>query len=164
MKNNFFFGDKNNKVPFPRNILSLLGYGMISAVVGLILTVLINISGLMELFPAYSEKYASVMHRYDILVAVLLFIVAAPVLEELFFRLFLFNIISKKTGAPVAALISSVLFGIYHMNVIQFIYALLMGLLFCFFYHRDHRFSVPVTMHMFANAAAYALSMLPFDI
>ncbi len=137
--------------------LKTIGYGVIAALVGLALNFLINISGLMEIFPVYAEKYSPVAESFNIYVGTLLFVIIAPLAEEAVFRLFLFNFLNKKTGLVPAVLISSLLFGIYHMNMIQCIYAFLMGVLFCLFYNRDHRFIVPVIMHAFANAAAWLL-------
>ena len=147
---------ENNKF---HTVMKTLGYGLISACLGLGLNVLINLSGLMRIFPAYTEKYAPAAASLNVYVGTVLFVIIAPLAEEAVFRLFLFNFLKKRTGPLWGALISSLIFGIYHMNMIQCIYAFLMGLLFCFFYNKDHRFTVPVVMHSFANAAAYFISV-----
>ncbi len=147
---------KKNKINL---ILKTLGYGLISAVTGLALNLLINLSGLMQIFPVYAEKYTPVINSFNVYFGTVLFVIVAPLAEEAFFRLFLFNFLRKKMGFAPAMIVSSLIFAVYHMNMIQGIYAFLMGLLFCFFYNKDHRFAVPVTMHAFANAAAYFISL-----
>ena len=139
------------------NVLRTIGYAAIAALSGLLLNIAINHSGLMELFPAYATDFEPVLERYDLYTGILIFVIIAPLAEEAVFRLFLFNFLEKKLGFMPSAVISSLVFGIYHMNVIQFIYAFLMGLLFAYFYHKDHRFAVPYIMHLSANAAVYLL-------
>lgn len=52
-----------------------------------------------------------------------------PILEELFFRGILYNSIARYHGTIYAIIFSSILFGISHMNLVQFISAVYMGLI-----------------------------------
>ena len=133
-------------------------YLITGAVCGLLFNLLILKSPLVDVFPAYREAFANKAHSVDIITAVLLYCIAAPILEELIFRVFLYNKIYSRTGLVPAAIISSVIFGVYHMNMIQGIYAFIMGMIFCFFYNRDHRIWVPVLMHSGANLAVWLFS------
>ena len=136
----------------------IIKYPVIGAVSGLLLNILILYSPLTDIFPAYKESFAGRIYSVDIMSGVLIYCIAAPILEELIFRVFLYNLIYRATGFTAAALASSAIFGIYHMNMIQGIYAFIMGMLFCFFYSRDHRIWVPVLMHTGANLAVWLLS------
>ena len=55
-------------------------------------------------------------------------VIAAPVVEEILFRGIVLRSMRKFTPAWAAILISSVLFGVYHLNIVQAAYATLMGI------------------------------------
>ena len=110
----------------------LAGYSLTGAVSGLFFNLVILHSPLVNIFPYYTEHFI--------------------------FRFFLYNRIYSQTGFAAAAVISSLIFGAYHMNMIQGIYAFIMGMIFCCFYYRDHRICVPCLMHSGANLAVWMLS------
>ena len=132
-------------------------YAGIGAAAGLLLNFIIMVSPLPRIFPAYGERFAGRLYSVDLMTGIFLYCLAAPVLEELIFRIGIYGFLYKKTGFVPAMIISSLLFAVYHMNMIQGIYAFIMGMLFCVFYHRDHRGYVPVVMHMGANLAAWLI-------
>lgn len=77
--------------------------------------------------------------------------VVAPISEELLFRQVIFRRI--KTIAPlwVAVTVSALLFGIYHGNLLQGIYAFIMGAVLALVYEWTGSFLAPVLFHMVAN-------------
>ena len=136
----------------------LAGYSLTGAVSGLFFNLVILHSPLVNIFPYYTEHFAEKTFAVDIISGILIYCIAAPVLEEFIFRFFLYNRIYSQTGFAAAAVISSLIFGAYHMNMIQGIYAFIMGMIFCCFYYRDHRICVPCLMHSGANLAVWMLS------
>ena len=141
-----------------RKTAGIMIYAGIGAVCGLLLNTLIMHSPLPDIFPAYTERYRGRLFSVDIITGVLLFCILAPVLEELIFRRLAYDLIYLRAGFLPAALISSLIFAACHMNMIQGIYAFIMGMLFCVLYHRDHRIAVPIAMHIGANLAVWLLS------
>ena len=57
----------------------------------------------------------------------------------------------------MAMLVTSLLFGLYHMNPIQGIYGFIMGLLMVYLYEYFGSFLWPVLVHMLANSIVYLL-------
>ena len=55
-------------------------------------------------------------------------VIAAPVVEEILFRGIVLRSIRKFSPVWASILISSVLFGVYHLNIVQAAYATLMAL------------------------------------
>lgn len=145
-----------------KEILNKKGYFVIYALVGAVSGVLLNTlilrSPLPELFPAYSESFSGRLFSTDIVTGIFLYCILSPVTEELLFRRLVYDLLYKSLGFPAAALISSLLFAAYHMNMIQGIYAFSMGMLICVLYHRDHRMGVPIAMHIGANLAVWLLA------
>ena len=137
--------------------LTLLIYIPIGAALGVLLNLLISATPLPDIFPYYNENAAPAFYSIQAWAAVLLFMVAAPVLEELLFRVFLFNLLRQKLGLMPASVLSSILFGIYHGNAVQMAYAFCMGMAFSLLYDHDHRIPVPIILHASANAAVYFL-------
>ena len=60
----------------------------------------------------------------------------------------------------IAAILSAVLFGVYHGNWVQAPYAIIIGLLAVFLYERYKSVVAPILFHMSANLMSVVLSML----
>jgi|GEM_PF-339040 len=73
-----------------------------------------------------------------------------PVCEELLFRRLLANRLSRYGQKP-AAIVSALLFGLYHANFGQFFYAFGLGILLAYAYFQTGHFWVPVLLHMLFN-------------
>lgn len=127
--------------------------------------------------PDYSE--------YSLLLKLLLLGIAAPIIEEILFRLFLFGILSltfnfllrkrfktKNIAADYvgsnyiptlsAAVISSALFGFYHMNLVQGIYAFIMGMLMCYVFDTGYWIFSSCLFHITANITILLLGECSF--
>ncbi len=133
----------------------LLKYLLIGAVCGTLLNTLIMKSPLPEIFPEYTERISPDLMKVNIIYGVFLYCLISPLLEELIFRRGLYDLLYMKTGFIPAAFISSLVFAIYHMNMIQGIYAFIMAMMICFMYRADHKLYVPICIHVGANLAVW---------
>ena len=133
-----------------RDILVLSITGAFAA---LFLQWIILHSPLPELFPAYDETVRENMFSVPLPFQVLLYGFLSPVYEELIFRLLLFvgAVRFLHMPLPVSALISSLIFGLYHGNMIQFCYASLFGLLLSYLTNRYKCVFAPIVSHSSAN-------------
>ena len=77
--------------------------------------------------------------------------ILAPVGEEFLFRGVIFGRLSKIMPWFVAALLSAILFALYHGNLPQGIYAFIMGLIFAFAMKKTDNMYVPMILHSAAN-------------
>ena len=86
---------------------------------------------IMPAFPELMEQYsADIEALIKSSVTLLLYVlILAPIIEEALFRYLIFNIIRKFLKDRWAIIIQAVLFGLYHGNIVQIIYAFLLGLL-----------------------------------
>jgi membrane protease YdiL (CAAX protease family) len=91
-------------------------------------------------------------------------IVVAPLVEEIFFRGFLYPGLREKYGWIPAALISAALFAAVHLQPIVMPPIFLLGLLFAYLYERTESIWPGVIMHFATNTlgllAAYMISRL----
>lgn len=78
-------------------------------------------------------------------------VISSPIAEEIFYRGVLHRGIRCLTGPWPAAAVSAALFGLFHMNVVQGIFAGLMGLLFSAVLEQTGRLAVSVLAHISVN-------------
>lgn len=88
-----------------------------------------------------------------------LVIVLAPIVEELFFRGFVFRALRGRLSFPVAALIDGAVFGAVHYTGSETLSILpvfvLLGIIFCWTVERTGSLYPAIAMHAFNNALAY---------
>ena len=77
--------------------------------------------------------------------------VLGPILEEIFFRGFMYSAIKKKTGIIGAILLSSFLFSILHTNVIGFLPIMVLGILLAILYEKTGSLIPSIMVHMIHN-------------
>lgn len=89
---------------------------------------------------------------------VLLFIticILAPIWEELFFRGIVMRRLLTKWHAPASLIVSSLIFGLFHINPVQIVYASILGLLLGYAYLRTENIIVPMILHAIANGTSF---------
>ena len=82
-------------------------------------------------------------------------VIAAPILEELIFRGIILNGLLKSYSPLKSIIISSLLFGLIHMNPGQFIGASLGGMLSGWVYFKTKKITLPIIIHMTNNSLAF---------
>ncbi len=112
---------------------------------------LIAFSGLEEAFEVYNTAADATFAQKPIAVLILTTVIAGPLAEELIFRFMIFGRIRFYMGRGWAIIISSVLFGLYHGNMIQFIYCTIFGMMLSLLYDKSGNIWLPVVVHMATN-------------
>lgn len=77
--------------------------------------------------------------------------IVAPVAEETVFRWMVYARLRDYLKMPYAVVISGLLFGIYHGNIVQFLYASLLGCLFAYLMEMTGSLYASVLLHIGAN-------------
>lgn len=86
-------------------------------------------------------------------------VICAPIVEELVFR----KLIVEHTvryGQGVAIVVSGVMFGLFHGNLNQFMYAALLGMFLAFLYVKTGNIKVTIGVHMVINFFGGVVSTL----
>lgn len=86
--------------------------------------------------------------------------ISAPILEELIFRKILFGSLYKKVNFFWAALISSLIFGVLHMDLTHILIYASMGFVFAYLYVKTKRIIVPMLVHMTLNTVTVLAQLL----
>jgi membrane protease YdiL (CAAX protease family) len=90
----------------------------------------------------------------------------APVVEELFFRGYVFRALAVRKGVFPAYVISAATFALFHLSSGSDLLPLtpiffVIGLLLCFAYRRTGNLLADITAHVLNNGALFALALLP---
>ena len=116
-------------------------------------------------FPEVFKDYEKLMEGVDINVLpawATLFIVAvwAPLAEEIVFRAMIFRTLRKGCALWPAAVLSGIAFGVYHMNLIQGVYASLLGILLAYIYEKTNSLLGVYLFHLSFNLMNYGISFI----
>lgn len=118
---------------------------------------LISITPLPYLFSGY-EEVNDALYGGGILLQILGAGILGCIVEELSLRAITYNRMKHYWGRKYAIIFSAAVFGIYHMNVVQAVYAFVLGLFFAWVYDRYDTLWAPIIAHMSANLFVLFLS------
>ncbi len=121
------------------------------------LNMLISISKISETYSGYSEL-AETIYQGNILFEIVGVAILPAMIEELIYRGVLYKGFRKYCRTFPAALLSALIFGAMHMNMVQFIYAGCLGILFALIYEKYQSLWAAVLMHMAANVMSILIS------
>lgn len=124
---------------------------------------IIDLTGFMYLFPSFietAEEIAAVFANAGLLVRIIVAVIAAPVVEEILCRGIVLNRLLLWMPKWVAMLVSSVLFGVIHLNIPQGLPAFVIGIVFSMLYLRYRNLWVPIIAHAAYNFANFAFYLV----
>ena len=111
---------------------------------------LIDMSGIINIFTRFKEV-ADSLYGGSIIFEFIAMVIIAPLLEEILFRGIIFARLREYMSVKVAIVISALIFGIIHGNVVQGIYAFIIGICLAYIYERYNTLLAAVLFHMSAN-------------
>jgi hypothetical protein len=100
-----------------------------------------------------------IMFDSNMILRVLYASFAAPIVEELIFRKLLLNKLRRYGDLP-AILISSIAFGLFHMNVAQMFYATALGIIFAYVAIRTNSIRYNILLHILINSMGVVIAPL----
>lgn len=121
------------------------------------LNLFLNLSGAVAASEAFQETSAS-QYSANLVIGLLCYGVITPAAEEILFRGVIYNHMKTFMKTGMAMLLSAFLFGFYHTNSVQGMYAFAMGCLMAYAYEYFGTFKAPLAMHVLANVLAYLLT------
>lgn len=138
------------ETPLKKKILNCALTFLIGALAGMALNQAITATGLMQISRGYQEVTAY-FYGGGIFFEALGLGILIPVAEELLYRGIVYGRLADWAGVPAAMAWSAVIFGGLHMNLVQFLYAALLGLLLSYVLELTHSLAASVCAHMGAN-------------
>lgn len=143
----------NKKAPW-KEYLYVIG---ISIPFSLGLNNILLLSNLAEYSEAYQET-SEILYSPSFPVQILCVGIIIPIMEEMIFRGLIYRRMRRNVSMVKAMIFTSLMFGLYHGNSVQFIYALLSGLLLSYMYEKYGSLKAPVLAHMLMNIVSCALT------
>lgn len=141
--------------PFLGAVACAFGIMISCNFVGLLLTTLIGIL----LRQPVQNQAADLLTGLNLTVSLVIVSIAAPIFEELIFRKMLVTR-TLRYGEGVAIFLSGLMFGLFHGNLNQFMYAFGLGLFLAFLYIRTGDIRVTIGLHMIVNFSSSVLGVL----
>ncbi len=113
-----------------------------------------------SLIQKYEEMY-SYIGEGNVIIEFIAVAICAPVVEEIVFRGLCYNSMRRALTPSSAAIISAVIFGIAHGNIISFVYTSILGLFMAYLYEKSSSLWVPMVLHFGFNAGSYVVQLMP---
>lgn len=104
------------------------------------------------------EEIAVEMFSADLWIQVLSIVILAGVVEELLFRGVIYKRLSSMMSTKKAMVASAFMFGVFHGNLVQFLYAFALGLVLAYLYEKFKSLYAPMLLHMVANGVSVYMS------
>ena len=141
-----------------KNVLSVFGIGS-----GFCILLTFLLSMLTSLFPEMFKNYTELMSNFEngnIILTVLYAVFIGPVSEEIIFRGAIFDRVYTAFPFWKANIIQAALFGIYHMNVVQGLYAFCLGMVLGLIVKATGSILCSIFTHIVFNGTSYLLPVL----
>ena len=121
------------------------------------INILFWLAGFTDSSEAYNKVH-EMQYGVQFAVGLVLYGIISPLAEEAVFRGVLYNRMKRSFNYKIAILVSSLLFGIYHGNLVQAVYGSILGLMIAYFYDQYQSFVAPVLFHAVANVSMYVMN------
>ncbi len=105
--------------------------------------------------PSQSELlFEKLMQTYP-WYAIISALIIAPIFEEVFFRYYILNYLETQLKPKYAVLVSAILFGAFHMNIRQFLFASVLGLVLGIVYNKTKDIKHSIFLHFVFNLVSF---------
>lgn len=112
---------------------------------------------------AVQNTLLNIVSSISMALVVLYMVICAPFMEEYVFR----KLIVERTikyGQGVAVVVSGLMFGLFHGNLNQFVYAFTLGCFLAFLYVKTGKLKITIAMHMMINFMGGVVSLKLLDM
>ena len=106
------------------------------------------------------EEILSPITNGNLILTIISVGIIAPFVEEFIFRGVIFKILNKNISALWSIIIQAILFGVFHLNLIQGGYASLMGILFGYVTYKTKSIWPAIVMHISNNVFACIIPLI----
>jgi membrane protease YdiL (CAAX protease family) len=144
---------KNAQAQKRARVLNAAWIVCIAALIGTGLNNLILMSPLAEASAGFAQASSS-FYGSTLVLELISSALLTPVLEELVYRGIIFGRLKRMLGFVPAMLLSALIFAIMHFNLVQFVYALLFGMVLVVFMEKTGHLYGAMLGHITANALA----------
>lgn len=98
--------------------------------------------------------------KLPILVQIISSGIIGPVIEELLFRGIIYNKLKEFNNTNKAMIISTIIFSLVHLNIIDMIYTLFVGYILVNIYNKHNNLKYPIILHISLNISVIILGLI----
>lgn len=135
---------------FKKITLSHIYYSILIAISLSVFTCPI-ISLISEKFESYKQVSDSISAAYGSILSMLCIVILIPIFEEILFRGLIFNELKKNTNIILAVILQSLIFALFHGNILQGMYAFILGIILCILYLKTGSILSNILCHIIYN-------------
>jgi len=140
---------------FSKNVFyGIVGYIAAFPLLILILAIIAVVSSLVKYVPPRQPVVELFLKEKDaafLMYTSLFAAIAGPIIEELFFRGFMYNAVKKYIGVFWAMVITAALFAALHAHAVGFLPIMVLGILLAYLYEKTGTLVSSMTVHMIHN-------------
>lgn len=140
----------------PLNAISLVPMAVLAAGLAMGMNGLLNMIELYKYSPTYQEV-AQLQGDIPVWLGILSYGILAPLGEETVFRGIVYGKLKKVCGVPTAIFLSGLAFGLFHGNLVQAVYATVLGIVLALVYEIYDNILIAMLFHGIANLFVYLL-------
>jgi len=109
-----------------------------------------------------SNPVNDILNNDNIIGSIFMTVIIAPFVEEFLFRKVLIDRV-RGYGDKITILLSGLIFGLYHGNLFQVIYATLLGMLLAYVYLQTNQIKYCIALHMAVNIIGGVIPLLMYQ-
>lgn len=155
LKTDIFKKVEYKKDIIPLGMISIGGVLLISTIIYLFYSTILQVLGITIPAPDFTFPSSIVMQ----VIYILYICILGPILEEIIFRGIVLKSM-KKYGALTAIVFTSIIFAMFHLNLVQFMTPLLLGILLAFVTVKTDSIVPAIVIHMFNNTVATVITCI----
>lgn len=140
-----------------KRVTAYMLLGALAFLSALGLNLLFDLIGFTESSVSFTQT-ATAQFGVDFGVGLVLYGILSPFAEEAVFRGMIYNRMKRCFSCVTAIVVSSLLFGCYHGNMVQAVYGTILGVLIAYSYEKYESFAAPVLFHAVANVSIFAMT------
>lgn len=147
----------------PINYLSAFLLGALCWFFNSAVLTLVSSAGILEDQFSKTDNILSPLLEGPFLVAFITVGIIAPIAEEFLFRGVVFNTLKKRFSPVWTIVIQGVLFGVFHLNLVQGSYATLLGMVFGYVTYKTKSLWPAIIMHIVNNSMSFIITIVLGD-
>lgn len=140
-----------------KRVTAYMLLGVLAFLSALGLNLFFDLIGFTESSVSFSQT-ATAQFGVDFGVGLVLYGVLSPFAEEAVFRGLIYNRMKRCFSYLIAIVVSSLLFGCYHGNLVQAVYGTILGILIAYSYEKYESFAAPFLFHAVANVSIFVMT------
>ena len=100
-------------------------------------------------------------NTFETVIQILVLVIVAPIVEEYLFRGYVFTECKKMYSLTASLILNGLIFGLFHMNILQGINAFFLGIVLSLIYYHRANIKDNIIVHMSNNAIAVLPAFFP---